>query len=87
VIATDSTNLSTESDQAHDEHIVIANGLSSCACSHKRSIYSTDALRIHERFHDFGTNGEAFGEVMQVWEPTHADSRSRLGIHRSGMLA
>jgi hypothetical protein len=33
-----------------------------------RAIYSTDALRIHERFRDLGTNGEAFGLVMQVWE-------------------
>lgn len=31
-------------------------------------MFSTDALRIHERFHDAGSNGEAFGEVMQVWE-------------------
>jgi hypothetical protein len=33
-----------------------------------RPIYSTDALRIHERFRDTGTNGEAFGLVMQVIE-------------------
>ena len=31
-------------------------------------VYSTDALRIHERFRDIGTNGEAFGLVMQVIE-------------------
>lgn len=31
-------------------------------------VYSTDALRIHERFRDIGTNGEAFGLVMQVME-------------------
>ena len=34
----------------------------------KRPVFSTDALRIHERFRDLGTNGEAFGLVMQVWE-------------------
>ncbi len=34
----------------------------------QRPVFSTDALRIHERFHDVGTNGEAFGLVMQVWE-------------------
>jgi len=45
-----------------------ANGVSSCTCQKKRAIFSTDALRIHERFHDTGSNGEAFGEVMQVWE-------------------
>jgi hypothetical protein len=31
-------------------------------------IFSTDALRIHERFNDLGTNGEAFAYVRQVWE-------------------
>jgi hypothetical protein len=46
----------------------VSAGISSCACAHKYPIYSTDALRIHERFHDHSSNGEAFGEVMQVWE-------------------
>ncbi len=35
-------------------------------CGHP--IFSTDSLRIHERFNDIGSNGEAFGLVMQVWE-------------------
>lgn len=43
-------------------------GLNSCPCEKRRPVYSTDALRIHERFNDGGSNGEAFGEVMQVWE-------------------
>lgn len=51
-----------------DQHVVISNGLSSCSCNKRRPVYSTDGLRIHEAFRDFGTNGEAFGEVMQVWE-------------------
>ncbi len=51
-----------------NEKFVIGQGLSACPCTKKRSIWSTDALRIHERFNDVGTNGEAFGEVMQVWE-------------------
>lgn len=50
------------------EHLNPPVGASSCACSKRRPIYSTDALRIHERFHDAGSNGEAFGEVMSVWE-------------------
>ena len=50
------------------QHFSIGSGLTSCACPRQYPIYSTDALRIHERFHDFGTNGEAFGEIMQVWE-------------------
>lgn len=34
----------------------------------RQPIFSTDALRIHERFNELGTNGEAFGYVRQVWE-------------------
>jgi len=50
------------------EHFNPAPGASSCTCPGKRPVYSTDALRIHERFHDGGSNGEAFGEVMSTWE-------------------
>ncbi len=47
--------------------VVVPPGTSKCPkCN--RPIFSTDALRIHERFRDIGTNGEAFGLVMQVWE-------------------
>ena len=47
--------------------LVVGSGVSSCPkCG--QGIYSTDALRIHERFRDVGTNGEVFGLVMQVWE-------------------
>ncbi len=46
---------------------VVGPGISACpGCGGQ--IYSTDALRIHERFNDLGSNGEAFGLVMQVWE-------------------
>lgn len=46
---------------------VVPAGTSKCPkCN--RPVFSTDALRIHERFRDIGTNGEAFGLVMQVWE-------------------
>lgn len=51
-----------------DRHFNPPSGLSSCPCELRRPVYSTDALRIHERFHEGGSNGEAFGEVMQVWE-------------------
>jgi hypothetical protein len=47
---------------------LIEAGLQSCRCPKARPLYSTDALRFSEGFRDFGTNGEAFGEVMQVWE-------------------
>jgi hypothetical protein len=51
-----------------ERHLAIPPGLSSCPCDRRRTIYSTDALRIHERFREVGSNGEALGEVMQVWE-------------------
>ncbi|WP_374688757.1 DNA double-strand break repair nuclease NurA [Promineifilum sp.] len=45
----------------------IGRGCTTCpTCG--RPVYSTDALRIHERFREVGTNGEAFGLVMQVLE-------------------
>jgi hypothetical protein len=50
------------------ERVEIPAGVSSCSCPKKRPLYSTDALRIHENFRDMGTNGEAFGEVRQIWE-------------------
>ncbi len=50
------------------KHILVAPGTGSCECQLRYPVYSTDALRIHERFHDNSTNGEAFGEVVQVWE-------------------
>jgi hypothetical protein len=55
-------------DLGCNRSFVIGPGLSECACGERRSIWSTDALRIHERFREVGTNGEGFGEVMQVWE-------------------
>jgi hypothetical protein len=51
-----------------DQHLTVAPGVTSCVCPKRRPIYPTDALRIHERFWDIGTNGEAFGLVMQLWE-------------------
>jgi hypothetical protein len=56
------------------QHLTVAAGVTSCACPSRRPVYSTDALRIHERFWDVGTNGEAFGLVRQLWErllPVH----------------
>jgi hypothetical protein len=50
-----------------EAEVIVQAGTSECP-SCKRAVFSTDALRIHERFRDIGTNGEAFGLVMQVWE-------------------
>ena len=50
-----------------DQHIVILPGNTSCPCGKRNPIYSTDALRIHERFSHDGTNGEAVGLVSEVW--------------------
>lgn len=38
-----------------------------CACG-TYPVYLSDALRIHEGFSDFSSNGECFGEVMRVLE-------------------
>jgi NurA domain len=43
-------------------------GISACACGHARPLYSSDALRIHERMQPAGNNGEIYSEVMQVLE-------------------
>jgi hypothetical protein len=50
-----------------DQHVVIPPGNTNCHCGKSNTIYSTDALRIHERFFHDGTNGEAFGLVSEVW--------------------
>lgn len=50
------------------QEFAIGSSTNSCTCELRRRIYSTDALRIHERFNDVGSNGEAFGLVMQTWE-------------------
>lgn len=55
-----------ESDGCQESQNILP-GHSECP-SCKMPIFSTDALRIHERFVDLGTNGEAFGLVRQVWE-------------------
>jgi hypothetical protein len=39
-----------------------------CSCSLARTLYSTDALRIHERMNPEGTNGAIFAEIMQTLE-------------------
>lgn len=51
-----------------DEEFVIGPNTSSCPSARKCRVYPTDALRIHERFNDVGSNGEAFGLVMTTWE-------------------
>lgn len=57
-----------ELDLGCQRRLDVGPGIASCACPLSRPIFSTDALRIHEAFRDQGTNGEALGEVMQVWE-------------------
>lgn len=45
-----------------------SNGKYNCSCPRACPLYSTDALRIHERMNPAGKNGSIFGELMQVWE-------------------
>ncbi len=40
----------------------------SCSCISSRPLYSTDALRFHERMVPAGTNGAIFSEIMQTLE-------------------
>ncbi len=53
-------------DEDHD--YVPSKGVSACSCAHKRPLYSTDALRIHERMEEFGSNASIYQEIMQVLE-------------------
>ena len=39
-----------------------------CQCDHKAWVYSTDSLRMHERFHDHGTCEQAFTAFRMVTE-------------------
>jgi NurA domain len=55
-------------DDGCPQKFAVTAGETHCPCPEHRLVYSTDALRVHERFRDLGTNGEAFGLVMQVWE-------------------
>ena len=60
-------------------------GLTSCpGCG--EPIYSTDALRLHERFRDDATNGEVFGQVSSVLERVLALHFLRL-LERQGLMA
>ena len=59
-------------------------GLSTCpVCA--GTIYSTDALRLHERFSDDGTNGETFGQVSNTVERILAVHLLRL-FERRGLM-
>ncbi len=44
------------------------NGEYTCKCPRANVLYSTDALRVHERMVPDSANGEMFGEIMQVLE-------------------
>lgn len=65
---TSNLQLCPYSEAGCQSHLAVSPGLGECQCRLRRAIYSTDALRIHEGFRSQGSNGEALGEVMQVWE-------------------
>ncbi len=44
-----------------------AAGQTACPCG-REALFETDALRIHERFYDSGSNGEVHGEVRHILE-------------------
>lgn len=45
-----------------------APGCTACPCDHRRRLFSTDALRLQQRFDDYGPNGAIMAEAVQVWE-------------------
>jgi hypothetical protein len=52
-----------------DQQVSVAANLGTCPCERRKPLFPTDSLRIHERFNDdAGSNGEAFGYVLSVWE-------------------
>lgn len=52
-----------------DRQVTVNANVSTCPCDGRKPLFPSDALRIHERFNDeSGTNGEAFGYVLSVWE-------------------
>ena len=51
-----------------ERRIPIPKGESKCPCHNGLPIWSTDAMRAHERFVDDGDNGNQFGVVAQVLE-------------------
>ena len=53
---------------AEDKKYLRGIGAYCCECKNANTLYSTDALRIHERMVFDGANGQMFGEIMQVLE-------------------
>lgn len=39
-----------------------------CLCEREKYLFETDELRLHERFKEYGSNGEVFGELRHVLE-------------------
>lgn len=75
-------------------------GKYACQCPQKLPLYSTDALRFHERFNPIGANGDIFSEIMQVLERVwlvhvlrgmeqrgYLNAMSRLAVVLDGPLA
>ena len=51
-----------------NRQVTVCQGMCTCPCFKKESIYQTDGLRIHERFNDIGSNGQVYTLVQQVTE-------------------
>ena len=57
-----------ENCQSNDGKFLPNRGPYRCQCSLKNTLYSTDALRIHEGMFPDSANGAMFAEIMQVLE-------------------
>ena len=52
-----------------ERQVTVGLNVSTCPCERRKPLFPTDSLRVHERFNDdSGSNGEAFGYVLSVWE-------------------
>lgn len=53
---------------AHDKKYLSNNGVYLCQCPYENTLYSTDALRIHEAMVPDSANGAMFAQITQVLE-------------------
>ena len=51
-----------------DLKVIPQSGANPCQCQRGETIYQTDSLRIHERFNEYGPNGQVYTLFQQVTE-------------------
>lgn len=51
-----------------NKQVSVKPGVQPCRCERRLPVWSTDALRAHERFRLDAPNAEPYNEIMQAWE-------------------